>query len=116
MSKPVVLSMTALTGHKVRNMAGEDLGKLDELVLDEDSGRVLYGILHTGGFLGLGNRLIAIPWTRLTIRPDHNGFILNIDMETPENEPSFGRENCPEMTLPGLHGAGETYLAHHPAD
>jgi len=116
MSKPVVLSMTALTGHKVRNMAGEDLGKLDELVLDEDSGRVLYGILHTGGFLGLGHRLITIPWTRLTIRPDHKGFILNIDMETLENAPSFDRENWPDMSLPEWRDTVETYFAYNPAD
>ena len=65
MSKPIVLSLSTLTGHKVKNAAGEDLGKIEDLVLDETSGRILYGILSSGGFLGMGNRLVAIPWNRL---------------------------------------------------
>jgi sporulation protein YlmC with PRC-barrel domain len=116
MSKPVVLSMTALTGHRVRNTAGEDLGKLEELVLDEESGRLLYGVLHTGGFLGLGNRLISIPWKRLTIQPDHKGFILNIDKETLEHAPSFEKEYWPDMSLSEWRDTVETYFAYNPAD
>ena len=116
MSKPVVLSMTALTGYKVRNTAGEDLGKLEELVLDDSGGRALYGVLHTGGFLGLGNHLIAIPWKRLTLQPDHKGFILNIDKETLERAPSFDKENWPDMSLPEWRDNVETYFAYNPAE
>jgi len=116
MSKPVVLSMAVLTGYRVRNTAGEDLGKLEELVLDEDTGRVLYGVLSTGGFLGLGNRLIGIPWKRLTIQPDQKGFMLNIDKETLEHAPSFDKENRPDMSLPEWRDTVETYFTYNPAD
>src|SRR5437870_12168078 len=115
MSKPVVLSMTALTGYKVRNTAGEDLGKLEELVLDDSGGRALYGVFHTGGFLGLGNHLIAIPRKRLTLQPDHKGFILNIDRATLERAPSFDRENWPAMSLPEWRANVEPYDADNPA-
>jgi sporulation protein YlmC with PRC-barrel domain len=116
MSKPVVLSMTVLTGYKVRNTAGEDLGKLEELVLDENSGRLLYGIIHTGGFLGLGNRLFAIPWKRLTMQPDQKVCILNIDKETLDHAPSFDKENWPDMSLPEWRDNIETYFAYNPAE
>jgi len=108
--------MTALTGYKVRNTAGEDLGKLEELVLADSNGNVLFGILHTGGFLGLGNRLIAIPWKRLTIQPEQKGFILNIDKKTLEHAPSFDKENWPDMSMPECRDRVETYFAYNPAE
>ena len=87
MSKSVILPMNILTGHKVENEAGEDLGKIDDLVLDDQSGRVLYAILSFGGFLGMRNRLVAVPWKRLRLKGDHKIFILNIDKETLRNAP-----------------------------
>jgi sporulation protein YlmC with PRC-barrel domain len=116
MSKPIVFSVSTLTGHKVQNTAGEDLGKIEDLVLDEDSGRVLYVVLSFGGFLGMGNRLIAIPWKRLRQQGDHKGFILNIDKETLEHAPSFDKEHWPDMSLPEWRDRIETYFAYSPAE
>ena len=59
--KPIILSMTNVTGYKVRNAAAEDLGKIEDIVLEDEGGRILYGIVSIGGFLHIGNRLIAIP-------------------------------------------------------
>src|SRR5437868_14597615 len=99
MSKAVVFSMNILTGHRVENEAGEDLGKIDDLVLDDQSGRVLYAILSFGGFLGMRNRLVAVPWKRLRLKGNHKIFILNIDKETLRNAPSFEKANWPQMDL-----------------
>ena len=116
MSKPVVLSMNILTGHKVENEAGEDLGKIDDLVLDDQSGRVQYAILSFGGFLGMSNRLVAVPWKRLRLKGNHKTFILNIDKETLRNAPSFDRANWPQMDLPEWRDLIETYFAYNPAE
>jgi sporulation protein YlmC with PRC-barrel domain len=114
MSNPVTLSLTA--NHKVQNTAGEDLGKIEDLVLDESSGHILYAVLSFGGFLGMGNRLAAIPWHRLHLQGDHRGFLLNIDNETLENAPSFDREHWPDMSLPEWRARVETYFAYNPAE
>ena len=116
MSKPVVLSLSTLTGHRVQNAAGEDLGKIEDLVFDESSGRILYAVLSFGGFLGMGNRLVAIPWVRLRLQSDHKGFILNIDNETLEHAPSFDKEHWPDMSLPEWRDRTETYFAYNPAE
>src|SRR5205823_4686430 len=63
MSKPTVLAMKS---YSVRNPAGEDLGKLEDLVIDEN-GRVLYGVLSYGGLLHVGGKLVAVPWRRLQL-------------------------------------------------
>lgn len=108
--------MNILTGHKVQNTAGEDLGKIDDLVLDDQTGRVLYAILAYGGLLGLGERLIAIPWKRLRLKGDQKIFLLNIDKETLAHAPSFDKEHWPDMTLPEWRDEIETYFAYNPAE
>src|ERR1017187_2628145 len=57
-----VLAASTLAGDSVRNAAGEDLGKLDELMIDIKSGRVAYAVLSFGGVLRMGNKLFAVPW------------------------------------------------------
>ena len=39
---------------------GHDIGKLKEIMLDIRSGRIAYAVLSTGGFLGIGDKLLAI--------------------------------------------------------
>jgi len=55
-----VMSASTLNGDKVVNQAGEDLGKIDDIMIDTPTGRVAYAVLSFGGFLGLGDKLFAI--------------------------------------------------------
>jgi len=59
-----VLSASSLAGDNVRNAAGDDLGKVDEIMIDVPSGRVAYAVLSFGGLLGMGNKLFAVPGAR----------------------------------------------------
>src|SRR5207244_2482004 len=52
-------------GMNVEDSAGKGLGDIDEVVLDDASGRVVYAVLSFGGFLGMGDKLFAIPWDAL---------------------------------------------------
>ena len=114
MSKPVIFSMSS--AHKVENTAGEDLGSIQDLAVDERSGRVLYAVLSFGGFLGVGNRLVAIPWNRLRLQGDLKTFTLNVDKQTLENAPSFDKEHWPDMNLPEWRDRVETYFAWNPSE
>ena len=62
---PNVLSATAVIGDSVVNRAGESLGKIEELMLDLEKGRVAYAILSFGGFMGMGEKLFAVPFEAL---------------------------------------------------
>ena len=92
-----VMSASTLTGDHVRNSAGEDLGKIEEIMLDVPTGRVAYAVLSFGGFLGMGNKLFAIPWEALTLNEADHEFILNIDKQRLENAPGFDKDNWPDM-------------------
>jgi hypothetical protein len=94
------MSAGTLAGDRVRNAAGDDLGKIEEIMLDVPSGRIAYAVLSFGGFLGMGNKLFAVPWNALTLDEAEHEFILNVDKETLENAPGFDKDNWPDMSDP----------------
>jgi sporulation protein YlmC with PRC-barrel domain len=95
-----VMSASSLSGDSVKNAAGEDLGKVKELMIDVPSGRVAYAVLSFGGVLGVGDKLFAVPWNALTLDEDEKQFIMNVDKATLENAPGFGQNNWPDMADP----------------
>jgi sporulation protein YlmC with PRC-barrel domain len=92
-----VLAASTLAGDSVRNSAGEDLGKVDEIMIDIPSGRVAYAVLSFGGVLRMGNKLFAVPWNALQVDEDEECFILDVDKRTLESAPGFDKNNWPDM-------------------
>ncbi|MGC4049118.1 MAG: PRC-barrel domain-containing protein [Paludibaculum sp.] len=92
-----VLAASTLAGDKVRNAVGEDLGKIDEIMIDIPTGRVAYAVLSFGGILRMGNKLFAVPWSALRVDEDEKCFILDLDSRTLEAAPGFDKDNWPDM-------------------
>ena len=93
-----VLAASTLAGDQVQNSAGEDLGKVDEIMIDIPAGKVAYAVLSFGGFLGMGNKLFAVPWSALRLDEDKKHFILDVDKKRRlENAPGFDKDNWPDM-------------------
>jgi sporulation protein YlmC with PRC-barrel domain len=63
--------VSKLTGQPVVNDKNERIGKIDDFVIGHDEGHSLFTVLEVGGFLGIGSRLVAVPYDSLTI--DQNG-------------------------------------------
>jgi sporulation protein YlmC with PRC-barrel domain len=94
--QPTSLSASTITGDKVRNPDGESLGHLEEIVIDLESGRVSYAVLASGGFLGLGDKLFAVPWDLLSVDTENKEVVLNVSKEMLENAPGFDKDNWPD--------------------
>jgi PRC-barrel domain len=109
-----VMSAGTLAGDHVRNAGGEDLGIIEELMVDVPTGRVAYAVLSFGGFLGLGNKLFAVPWEALTLDEENHEFVLNVDKKTLANAPGFDRENWPDMANPRWGSAVYRYYGKQP--
>lgn len=92
-----VLAASTLAGDRVRNSAGEDLGKVDEIMIDIPSGRVAYAVLSFGGILRMGNKLFALPWSVLRVDEDEKCFILDVNKKTLESAPGFDKDHWPNM-------------------
>lgn len=93
----LVLSAGSMIGDGVKNRQGEDLGHIKDIMIDTETGRVAYAVLSFGGFLGLGDKLFAIPWQALSIDTNEKKFILNVEKEVLENAQGFDPDNWPDM-------------------
>jgi sporulation protein YlmC with PRC-barrel domain len=94
-TEPQVLSATTIIGDKVVNPQGEHLGEIKELMIDLELGRVAYAVLSFGGVLGMGEKLFAVPFQALQLRPDRHEFVLNVDKEKLKKAPGFDKNNWP---------------------
>ncbi len=93
---PRVVQVSKVIGNKVVNPSGELLGNLKELVLDLEEERIAYAVLSFGGFMGLGDKLFAIPWEALVLNPKDHTFILNVEKEVLEKAPGFDKDHWPD--------------------
>ena len=90
-----VLSASTLIGNKIYNLEGEKLGDIKDVMLDVDLGRVAYAVLSFGGFLGMGDKLFAIPFEAFRVDPASDRIILNVPKETLQNAPGFEKDRWP---------------------
>jgi len=96
-----VYRASKLIGADVENPRGDNLGDIKDIVLDPQTGRIVYAVLGFGGFLGMGEKYFAIPWAALTPKEKRPGevdkFMLNADQEKLKNAPGFDKNNWPNM-------------------
>ena len=97
---PEVMGAATLTGDAVVDRNGQELGEIREIMLDVPTGRIAYAVLAFGGFLGMGDKLFAVPWSALTLDADHKCFILDVDRERLREAPGFDKNHWPSMAQP----------------
>jgi len=68
-----------------------------ELMIEMSSGKINYAVLSYGGFLGMGDRLFAVPWPALKLDTANKRFILNASKEQLKNAPGFDKDHWPAM-------------------
>jgi len=84
-------------GADVQNPQGQNLGDIKDIVIDRVSGRMAYAVVSFGGFLGMGEKLFAVPWGAFSQKADKDTFVLDVDKERLKNAPGFDAHNWPQM-------------------
>jgi sporulation protein YlmC with PRC-barrel domain len=84
-----------LIGRDVQNRQGQDLGDVEDVLVNINSGEVEYAVLSFGGFLGMGDKLFAFPLEAFDRSQDRDHLVLAIDQNRLENAPGFDRDNWP---------------------
>ena len=92
-----LLSADTLVGDDVVNSKGEKLGSLKSIMLDSDHGRIAYGVLSFGGFLGMGDKLFAIPWSALRINRKDKCCVFDVDKKKLEKAAGFDKSEWPDF-------------------
>ena len=75
-----VFRHSTIKGMDVWNLDNEHVGKIDELVIDIEKGQVVYAAMSVGGFLGVGDKLFAIPWREFTMEIDEKSKFFRVDV------------------------------------
>lgn len=94
---PEMMGADTLVGNDVFNHKGEDLGDIKEIMLDMRSGIVGYAVLSFGGFLGMGEKLFAVPWNALILDTENKRFVLNVEKDRLKGAPGFDKNHWPDM-------------------
>jgi sporulation protein YlmC with PRC-barrel domain len=89
---------TSMLGTNVVNPRGEVLGEIKEIVIDPQEGKVAYAVVASGGFLGIGEKLFAIPFSAFNYNVLNSQYVLDIDKERLKAAPGFDSNHWPTMS------------------
>ena len=94
--------VSQLIGSNIQNSQGENVGEIEDIVLDTTSGQVRYAAVTYGGFLGLGDKLFAVPFQAFKVQrqsADSNEYtlVLNVTQEQLEGAQGFNEDNWPNF-------------------
>lgn len=94
----VVVKTANIIGTNVINRLNEDVGNVEDIVINVLTGCIVYAVLSFGGFLGLGEKLYAVPWKALRYDREMKVYVLNVNRDQIELAPSFDKETWPQFT------------------
>jgi sporulation protein YlmC with PRC-barrel domain len=94
---PELMGADTLIGDHVHNLKDEHLGEIKEIMLDMRSGKIAYAVMSSGGVLGLGAKLFAVPWQALTLDTANHRMTMNMDKAKIDAAPGFDTDNWPNM-------------------
>lgn len=94
---PELMGAKTLIGNEVVNATREHVGEIQEIMLETATGRVAYAVMSFGGFLGVGDKLFAVPWTALHLDTGEKCFVLDVDRERLKEAPGFDKDRWPSM-------------------
>jgi sporulation protein YlmC with PRC-barrel domain len=94
---PELMGADTLIGDHVHNLKNEHLGEIKEFMLDMRSGKVAYVVMSSGGVLGIGEKLFAVPFQALTLDTANHRMTMNMDKEKIESAPGFDTDHWPDM-------------------
>ncbi|WP_051341046.1 PRC-barrel domain-containing protein [Azospirillum halopraeferens] len=93
---PAGMSVDDLMGRDVHSAAGENIGDVQDVIVDPQSGRVHQVVVGIGGFLGIGQRDVALDYNRLSFDPARDALTVDATREQLEAMQEF--ENDGTMT------------------
>lgn len=91
---------TDIDGQRLVSNKGMDLGKIDELILDANSGRVGFVVVSFGGTLGFGAEHVPVPWPYFDVNSEGKLFGVDLEPESIRAAPRLASPEGPELRDP----------------
>lgn len=113
------IKASTIIGTQVVDPKGNSLGDIKEIVIDPRTGKVAYAVVSFGGFLGLGEKLFAIPFSAFEYKVTKSDlvaseYVLNISRERLQAAPGFDADHWPLMRDEKWHRDLHTYYDRLP--
>jgi sporulation protein YlmC with PRC-barrel domain len=93
-----LIAADKVKGTDVYNADGEELGTVDDIMIDKISGKAIYAIMSFGGFLGIGEKYHPLPWSTLHYDESKGGYVVNLDRKMLEDAPTYDANDEFEWT------------------
>ena len=87
--------VSAVIGSAVKDLSDKDAGKIEDLLVDH-KGHVAFAVVSFGGFLGIGDKLFAVPWDAVIVDSEKRTVYLDVKKEALERAPSFTADKYPD--------------------
>lgn len=92
-----MMSASSLTGDYIKNRQDETLGSVHDIMICCDTGKVSYVVMTSGGFLGMGNKLFAIPMSALSLDREDQCLRMDASQDTFDEADGFDKDNWPDF-------------------
>lgn len=109
-----VVRASAINGMAVKDPSDKGLGKVEDLVIDMETGSVRYAAISFGGFLGVGDKLFAVPFRALHVRHEPGKksphFEMNVNKDTLQKAKGFDKNHWPNFGDPRFAEENDRYF------
>ena len=80
-----------ITGTRIKNADGKDVGEIDALLIDPKDGKVTHAVVGLGGFLGIGEDKVVVPWSDIKVAAHQEGkkAVITMDPAILERAPKY---------------------------
>ena len=111
-----IFRASQVSGIAVKDTQNRQLGSIQELVFDLDRATIRYAAVSYGGVLGVGDKLFAVPMTKLKLAGIDTTphFVSSIDIETIKNAEGFDQDNWPNVADPRWSSGIDEYYKVEP--
>ena len=82
------IAASKVTGTHVYNTRGDHIGHVEDVVLDKMSNEVMFAVLGFGGFLGIGEKYHAMPWSLLDYDENKGGYVVGLAQDVLKGAPA----------------------------
>ena len=93
-----LIASDRVEGTAVINRNGEKLGTIERVMIDKLSGQVMYAVMSSGGFLGIGESYHPLPWGILNYDPEEGGYVVDLDRNSLQSAPYYTGTNEPNWS------------------
>jgi sporulation protein YlmC with PRC-barrel domain len=91
--------VTQLMGVNAKSKDGQSLGEIEDLVINPQNQRIKFAVLGKGGFLGVGEKMLPVPWEAVTVQKSAAGgqagkpdLTVNIDQQKMKTAPTMQKD------------------------